>query len=455
MLRKLNRKMKASVKLLSGKGGFSLPELIIAVVILAVVSGAILYSFVSASNATIKATRLSEASDAAQNIQETLEAIGVTSFQSGNEDLLKYLNITEDDFEYDEDAQTATILNLVSGGNTYDAKVNFSTGYAETVDDANGNPVIDLSTADGFWKINNKDISHYDARAVVFQQNLAYTDYKADSEFEIHVKAFNSTAEITGKSREIQLVMECEKDAAGKPETVLFKCYYQYTYEYSVMKKNPKRPNDPAIREYGKIFKPSPFYQTIADARLEDFGGSVPLYFRYFPYYADEWVRENNGFYYDKFRVENYDDLPVTVFLVKQIPEVTQADGTVVPMDNTLLDTCEMKYNVTIDEFHSDTYVRKFDLETAYKTILTNAGKDLADDRKAIGSIRYTCKGKNLEFNSPDVQQMCGEIIADGKLVNKSKFDRIYDVTIDIYKSGESDSENPAYTLNFHGNYVR
>lgn len=450
MLRKFNKKFRASAALLKNNDGFSLPELIIAVVILAVASGVILHSFITSSSLTTKAMKLNEASDAAQNIQEILKAYPAADFIDGSSDVLTQLGLNESDFSADAEAKEVVLRNLTSGKSTFDAKVKFSTGYAPVVDDE-----IDLSEADGFYLINNREIANYTAQKGSFQQSpISNPDDLSDSNFDQYVYSYY---EITGKERTIDITITADKtDDEGNVTAVKIDGTYNYTYTYTANK---------APAGAAPMYFPAAPYTTSVPVHVQSSGGSnsielnkdgspITVYFSYWPVYADNAAREASSSYVDYFKIHNTDDLPVRLVLIKQKPQIKTAGGGYEAMDDVDLSLCENRYGVEIYEYHSMDYIdsiKELNRMDRPKLILTNALLNISSVGGKVPGVRqYKIRGEyaaasGLELNAE-------EVIDDGNLVNSQKEDRLYDVTIEIFESGKIDNENAAPFAAFNGN---
>ena len=157
--------------------GFSLVELIAAVAILAVVVTPLLHSFVTSTNISRRATRITEATLAGKNILEAVDARPIAEFQKitdtnlaaellGNGgDTVDITPIGEFDVggdivPDDEGGFDIALQNIRAGNAYYDAKVEFSRGDSQpSYADSNGNRVD--STSYGIYEINSERIAVY------------------------------------------------------------------------------------------------------------------------------------------------------------------------------------------------------------------------------------------------------------------------------------------------------
>lgn len=455
MLQKFNKKIKASFALLKDNRGFSLPELIVAVVILAIASGALLHSFVTSSTITTKAMRLNEASDAAQNIQEILKAYSKEDFMNGGSDVVSYLGITESDFSTDAENNTAILRNLLSGNSTFDAKVTFNTGNPGY--DSNGE--IDLSNSDGFYQINSRRVTNYEAQQGTFQQSiLANPDSISDANFIQFGKAY---IKLTKKTRKIEIeVKSNEVDENGNVKSVTISGNYIYLFDYTVNadKTGISVIERPASQPYETRI---PVHVQNANGgtniELNKDGSVTTVYFNYWPSYADETIREKSSTYTDTISIYNLEDLPIRIILIKQKPQIKKSDGTYEPMNDVDLSLCETNSNVLIEEFHSMEYVEKclpLSDSDRPRMVLTNAFLNISSSAGKIGGAKsYKIKG-NYSSGFSGYELNAEKTIDGGKLVYSEKKDRLYDVRIEIYESGELDKESPRLFASFNGNKV-
>lgn len=447
MLKKSNKRLSASDVLHASHKGFSLPELIIAVVIIGIASGVVLHAFLTSATLTNKATKLNEASDAAQNIQEIIEAFSAEDFLGGNEDVLDYLGISVDDYSCEDEEKTVTLRNLSSGNSTFDAKVRFSTGNARTV-----NGEVDLSSADGFFLINNKKISNYAAQKATYQQGISSNpDLDADRSFN---QSYGLSCKgITGKSREIVINITPELNEDGTPKnTFTVNGEYRYTYNYNENVDNtgiaplilPAAPKTISTYVHAQSVNGS------TSIELNEDGSYTTVFFGYWPMYTDTTAREKNSTFEETITVNNIYDLPVRLVLVKQKPMILNDEGTAYEaMDDTLLNLCENKYIVKIYEYHSKEFIDSNYVLTAdsrTKTLLTNAKLNISSVGGYIASFTYKMRGTGgTELNYE-------EVIKDNSLVNSEKLNRLYDVTIEIFDPGKVEEEGSEPFATFNGN---
>ena len=100
----------------SGNKGFSLVELLVAIVILGIASSAVIHAFVTASRITSKAKAFGEATGAADNIAEAVDAFSKDGFLSGAfADMLGVSVEEESNQVFKQDDSTLAIKNLTSG----------------------------------------------------------------------------------------------------------------------------------------------------------------------------------------------------------------------------------------------------------------------------------------------------------------------------------------------------
>ena len=164
-------------KLNSNNKGFSLAELLVAVTILGISVGMVLHAFSTSANITARSRAFGEATMAADNIAEAVNAYTRDSFMQGSG--AEMLGITADDVYKADDRQVA-VKGIQAGNSTYDAVITYS----------EGEPLLDGEAVGGdeagIYELNNYEIAQYTAMDGSFTQSWQEDqnpDAKSDNEF--------------------------------------------------------------------------------------------------------------------------------------------------------------------------------------------------------------------------------------------------------------------------------
>ncbi|MBO4894977.1 MAG: type II secretion system protein [Clostridia bacterium] len=213
----------------SGNKGFSLVELLVAIVILGIASSAVIHAFVTASRITSQAKAFGEATGAADNIAEAVDAFSKDGFLSGAfADMLGVSVEEESNQVFKQDDSTLAIKNLTSGNAEYDAVVTYS----------EGDPDGELESDDyGIYELNNYEIAQYTAMDGSFTQSwqdAQNPDYLADVAFwdealSNHASQIvDSVPKYRAKNRLISV--NVYTDSTNK---IYMDVIYNYTYVYN------------------------------------------------------------------------------------------------------------------------------------------------------------------------------------------------------------------------------
>ncbi len=447
MFEKLKRKTEVSFRRAGNNKGMTLVELVVAVAILGVLSSILLHAFVTSMNVTKKARRISEATDAAQNIQEVVEAVSYADFISGQGDAAAMLNVADADFTGDPESKTAVIRGIEAGQSTFDAKVSFRSHTEDGEYVVDGEPIV---VDDGFYKINSKKIAQYATPDGTFYKQFddptENPDKIADTEF---AEKFG-TKEILSKTRKIRLdVTKDENDIINVTTT------WTYTYEYNSGISSGNYYGDHIDRGTGnpvETITPINEKAVIAGGiEMPTNDEYVTVYFMYYPYYTDEYQyktveKQKKNAYGDQFEVWNLDDLPVRIILIKMKADFTNngelLDNSAGSISKKLM--LDQNYSCLISEYHSNDYVDRVNRGTADQipeTILTNAKVNIYNEEtEAFATLKVRYEIKQV---LPRLLELAGENIKQGTLVHNGANDRLYDVIIELYEPGEVDAGDP------------
>lgn len=421
MRKKFNNKAKASAGLLKESKGLTLVELVVAIAILGIIVSPILHAFTTSQTIENKARRLSEATDAAQNIQEVIDSVSVANFLETDEskELLGYdskesLVDDETGFNY------AVIKGLESGKSTYDAKVVFGTRSIDPV------PVED----DIFEFINQMEIADYSDPDGTFAQPYI-SSANPDDIAETYFKTFTNNKAYTQKTRDIIIdVIKDTSDSESAPE-IYVNVTYHYEFTYFIQETNEAGIGTGTYRP--DVYEKDIVYSAIpAGAPLHSDGSPLSCYVMYYPQYGTVAKPAK-----DIITINNFEDIPIKLLVVKQWTMVYIAEGDKYEeMGETALYNLETNYLCEIKENHSSTY----DLEgNDQKMTYTNARINLA----TYGNTNEEISGVSFKVYSDSQERTRTGLIRDGGIITTSKKNRLYDVAIYLYQEGQLEDGNP------------
>lgn len=490
--------------------GFSLIELVAAVTILMLVAIPLLQAFTTSASLTSKAKKIGEATAAAQNIQETIEALSVSDFQNlKNENVTDMLSIMGDDVERSEaeiekdeygkatGTSTMTVKNLESGSGTYDAKVTFSLGDAGT----------------GIQLINNINIAQYTNLDTAFAQCGSTgldknPDDQADLEYKTTEKYQNDPTSINYKSRRIVVDITTEEDEEANVlrvyETVSF-CYIYGKSGYSKSSVIDTKLNEDSGKSIKPIKRNTKYKEGSNETRYKDV--DVEIDFELFPSgYEMSLEKDENGAYVDTYTAyilfypyyyfkappadatstseertvdpdyieffvddQNVNASPLNTqfFVVKMWPMEKEIEtGTNIikwkKKSKDSISLADKNYKANIVEIRNNNYKKYID--SVYKGSLIKAGTRVytnirtklivgnttIDDKIIYGNFAYKVRmaaGKLRDTYYIYDIKVGDEIKFEDSLVKVENADRFYNVKIEIYDSGKSESGKPVHTL--------
>lgn len=458
----MKKKNKDSFPQLNKNAGFSLVELLIAVIILAIIVVPMLHGFVTSARLNGKAKQVQRATTVAQDIMEGLKAYDIEELRAqfnAPEDgfyvmdaRLVHGSIKEDYFKKtvtgteDEDVEYRpvakddvpqgiyyfTMEGVQLQGSEYDALIRIdATGYEK---DEHGNPPAGHDNA-----FNNADITSPSSvlkgktgkdgiYVQAARQDLsAAQEVKkawdlADSEDELAGKpfTFQTFANQGGKVvRTITLTLEDDGvDAEGKR---CCKAAVQYAYECTY--------NGAPCP--GQITGDFPKNGSVPGGKKIPEGGNIYLF--YYPLYGergtvagspDQKIKDN-------IVINNETGLPFTIYIVKQVDSVSSAS-----LSEQQLKLAEEKYMPVIKG-----------TGTAELTIRTNLGTNLVGPALSSGGSMTndgklaTDQDKMKDRMIPVDIQKTGiigfkEILGLSQMENGEITEVIYDIEICIYKKG-------------------
>lgn len=401
-----------------GNAGFSLVELLIAVVILGLIVGPLLHTFVTAAGTVARSRKLGDATLVTQNIAEAVEAGDLSNLPA---DLEKQLDCGAAAF-CDKDAgggYTASGTAYQAGRSQYYVSV---TGLKLSAADAQPRfsalVTLDAKTADAaspFAAINAEKMANYSNMDAVFAQSWSDTE-NPDS---ISLSEFNvqsATDEIAGTpavTRKIVLTVSyADPPANTKIQAGL---EYQYTYSYTVWELNS---SGVKVR-VSKSWSDTQPYQLFSQGFTLAGNPTPNIYVMYNPWYTGAQ---------DVIDIKNASSINFHLFLVKQKNPV---------MNDTDLQTKENVYaaRITLNQ-----------PQTSEAKVYSNAAENLVSPTSRITAVNYTVKYSDYASGSDHAFAGAAEG-SEGALVAKSARNRIFEVTVAIYPDGADYTGTPICTF--------
>lgn len=450
--------------------GFTLLELVIAIFLFSLVAIPLLQAFTVSLDISTKSRKIGEATAAAQNIQEAIEAKSVAAMLNQtnafgnatghmqNESALKFLGYSEAEINDELDTTVADELkrttvintdteksillkNLQAGSKTFNAKVFFETG---NYDAADGSGDIGL--------INKGLIAQYTDMTGTFSQPYASNqnpDELSKSDYEVKYPASKYT-QISPRTRTIKVIVSSEPKGTDESEgylvfvTVDFIYTYKHSWTDTVLGVPTVKTGTTNITYTYSVFP--------GGYPIKSYDDEVACYLMYYPFY--EYITDNVGIlsYTENINLYvDYDnddsDLKFKLFLIKQWPMVLDANGNKVPADknSTLIKLTDRGYFIYISEYHSDNFeLLQTDSTHAHESMMniyTNANVLLDDSVPAKDrALPYTYRIKKPVGRFVFFEE---EAKAKNQLVKTQQEDRLYNVTIRIYNEDTDIDANP------------
>lgn len=425
--------------------GFSLVELLISVAILAVVALPLLQVFTLSAKLTGKARVSGEATAAAQNIQETIEARGVANILNQNTDgtvkdsvaLSMFGNVDQADTSFEGDS-TVVLRSLSVGDKKFDARVLFDPIGSEKAiyEDKYGN-----SINRSIYTINGKSIAQYTDMSGTFSQSFVSSQNPDDIAGQDFSLAHPDGTPTTRKRTVIVDVTSADDPNGGYLVYVDVTFSYAYTY-----KTGSATGLKDTINEVYNIFP--------SGKHIDDYNTEVACFLMYYAFY------EYNGTENFTINIDRYNensDLQFKLFLVKQIPMVKNSEDRYVNVLDPTAGTAgsriltkDRKYAFAISEFHNTRYQITTDAAgrptDEMMNVYTNANRQLENrNLEVTGAYSYKIKSPH----SSGYFYFYKESILRNQLVRTEVENRFYNVTISIYDEGKADEEDarPVYTM--------
>ncbi|MEA4934988.1 MAG: hypothetical protein VB071_15600, partial [Lawsonibacter sp.] len=339
-----------------------------------------------------RSRQLGDATLAAQNVAESVEAASLTTLRTSPSDALG--GVSAGFYSYDGSTYTVNSNPQPDRADVYYigvSNVQSGTSYF--------NAMVTLKADAAYAAMNAKDITSYSPMDAV----LAQSSQAEDNPDQIIQAAFQSEANVVsngsysmdGRSRSITLDAELSDDGQTLSATVTYA--YVYTYSYD-REEYDDFGNVETIHISNAKFQDSLMY-TLFPQGYDMSDGAPMLYLLYYPWYVSGSP--------DKITVNNLDNVLFTLFLVKQWDPTYSSTG---------LQAAESTYAANL-------YLRQTCGSADGAVIYSNAGQNLVTGDTIGGVTYHIYQGNYLYVNGT----------FSGELVRKSPENRIYEVTVDLY----------------------
>ena len=398
--------------------GFSLVELMIATVILAIIVAPLLHSFVTAAKTTAKSHQMGEITLASENIAEAMEAAPLKGLLSSEVSAKKYfVGATEVSlYSYNEDGTYTKITNpdtancyylgvkgIQAGSSTFNAMIKLDANEYRTA----AKP------------INTVDLTDYSNMDAVYAQGMVANDPDDEALANLRVKAaaYATDYSYSVPVRTITLEVKEGVGANGLQNgTIVAKLHFDYQYKISYYKDNAAG-------------EPELHYATINTDTIDEdlltppyspalYGNRQPnIYVMYNPMYGEDGVLN------DVIKIENKIQKPFKVFLVKE-------QGPYLSRENN--------YVASVEQY-VPTGTEEGEYAIIYSNINENLNNEDFDERSELSTVNY-----RIFTGSYFSRQgyFAGE---RGDLVSKTDRNRMFEATVQLFDATDpANAETPA-----------
>ena len=434
--------------------GFSLVELLIATIILGIVVAPLLHSFVTAASVTARSRQMGDATLVSENIAETVETTSLEKLFDETDPSKYFAGATEKKL-YSYDGSTYTEITNPGTANCYYLGVQGVQAGSSTF-----NAMIKLDAtaySNGSRSgINDVRLSDYSKMDAIYAQSLDVNnpDVLAWSAFLDEVDEEYDDGEWDPDSAEPvrTMILDIIPDEEDPEEiNVLLRMEYTYTFDYYDI--DEETGND--IRREDSITIDPIRYAPMDQSFSEESNGRLPnIYLMYYPLYesasvTNDIIRINNMV--NKVNPASGEEepplvpnpsgeaKPFKIFLVKE--ETKTSSGAKDPN----LATKEYNYMATVEQ-----YVPAGTPDTQYAVIYSNIREDLATGSNLGNKVTYdiyrgnyfSIKGRFGGDNPSNDPNYKG-----GDLVSRSEYNRMYDVTVEIFDDEDTAFATPIHTF--------
>ena len=398
--------------------GFSLVELLIATVILAIIVAPLLHSFVTAAHTTVKSRQMGDITLASENIAEAVEAAPLKDLLSSEVSAKKYFAGATEKALYSYDGSTYTEITNPGTANCYYVGVKGIQAGSSTF-----NAMIKLDANEyrtARKPINTVDLTDYSNMDAVYAQGMVANDPDDEALANLRVKAaaYATDYSYSVPVRTITLEVKEGVGANGLQNgTIVAKLHFDYQYKISYYKDNAA--GEPELN-----------HATINTDTIDEdlltppyspalYGGRPPnIYVIYNPMYGEDGVLN------DVIKIENKIQEPFKVFLVKE-------RGPNLSRENNYVASVEQYVPTGTDDEHC---------AIIYTNINENLDNEDFDERSELSTVNY-----RIFTGSYFSRQgyFAGE---RGDLVSKTDRNRMYEVTVQLFDAADTTFTTPIHT---------
>ncbi|MEA4946125.1 MAG: prepilin-type N-terminal cleavage/methylation domain-containing protein [Oscillospiraceae bacterium] len=403
--------------------GFSLVELLVAVVILGLIVAPLLHTFVTASGTAARSRKMGDATLASQNIAETIEANDLTALLSDPDSILGGGAALEGG-SYSSNALLYTIGSdgnylVTAGKSKFAAKVVFDP-----------HPTNDSGA---FNTINAQQLTDYSNMDAVFAQSSDIAtdpDEQAYSAFSEEIQATDLNVSSVRRTIDLTVGYFVKEDGTEDTSEIAATLEYKYQYTYSCTEIDSQG-NPSTVTKYW----PAAGYEVITSNLFPqgyDSTKTPSIYLMYNPWYSTVSLGgasyNNSGG--DGIDINNTDNLAFNLFLVKERISALTSD-------------METQYNATVTLHQVSVSI------VSKAKVYSNAKENLMNSvgNQQITGVKYIKKGTVL--NTPQTFAGYNAVTGTGEndVVSKTPKNRIYQVTISIYDQSAGLSGTPLSTF--------
>lgn len=393
--------------------GFSLVELLVATVVLAIIVTPLLHTFVTAGATTVRSRRLGDATLAGRNIAETLESVPLSRLFSEPDPGRYFAGATSKELYRAEggsylpgadpavtDRYYLGVRGLEAGGSFFNAMITLDAGvyHSPAGDGLNDMEITDYSNMDAVYS-QSRDADDPD--------KLGWSSFKEKADA-LHADWSQASAR---PIRTITLsVTEEEEKIFAELE---FR--YLYTYRYTVTDETTGE----VTSHIGTLRSDPVSYALLPQGySLLSNNGQLPnIYLIYYPLYEEDGVTN------DIIRIENEIAQPFRLFLVKARGDDLSG---------------ELQYHAAVEQ-----YVPAGTPPEQYAVVYSNIREDLSNPLNITPLVGVSYRVYRGDFFSR-VGVFAG---GHGDLVSKSSRDRLYEASVAIYAADDTDFTTPLHTF--------
>ena len=400
--------------------GFSLVELMIATVILAIIVAPLLHAFVTAANTTVKSRQMGDITLASENIAEAVETAPPLKelILLGDSAKTYFAGATEVSlYSYDDEDGTYTEITNPGTTNCYYLGVKGIQAGSSTF-----NAMIKLDANEyrqAAKPINTVDLTDYSNMDAVYAQGMVANDPDDEALANLRVKAaaYATDYSYSVPVRTITLEVKDGVNAQGNLNgTIVAKLHFDYQYKISYYKDNAA--GEPELN-YATI-NTDTIYEDLLTPPYSPalYGGRLPnIYVMYTPMYGEDGVLN------DVIKIENKIQEPFKVFLVKE-------RGPNLSRENNYVASVEQYVPTGTDDEHC---------AMIYTNINENLDNEDFDERSELSTVNYRIFTGNY-FSRQGAFE--GE---RGDLVSKTDRNRMFEATVQLFDATDpANAETPA-----------